>query len=86
MLLDIKRFIQEREIVELSELAIHFKCDKTALRKMLELLEKKGEIKIVSEKSCAGCSACSTCNCDAKIYLHSINIAHTEGTKNPIYN
>jgi hypothetical protein len=65
MLRKIISLFKERKIISLSDLAIHFKTDESALEAMLETLERKDYIsKLHTEcnscsASCKGCSFAS---------------------------
>ena len=61
MLLDIKRYLMERQRVSLQDLALHFDTDADAMRGMLAAWVRKGKISKCDAVACGGCSSsCST--------------------------
>jgi len=61
MLLDIKRYLMERQRVSLQDLALHFDTDADAMRGMLDTWIRKGKVTKCDAVACAGCSSsCST--------------------------
>ena len=58
MLRKILELFKERKIIDLSDLSIHFKTDKSAMQGMLQQLIRKGYIDLLN----AECSSCSS-NC-----------------------
>ena len=61
MLLDIKRYLMERQRVSLQDLALHFDTDADAMRGMLATWIRKGKISKCDAVACGGCSSsCST--------------------------
>ena len=61
MLLDIKRYLMERQRVSLQDLALHFDTDDGAMRGMLATWIRKGKISKCDAVACGGCSSsCST--------------------------
>jgi len=57
MLLDIKRYLIERQNTSLRDLALHFNTEQNAMRGMLEPWIKKGKIrKAPPATTCGGCS------------------------------
>jgi hypothetical protein len=61
MLLDIKRYLMERQRVSLQDLALHFDTDRDAMRGMLEAWIRKGKVIQCDAIACGGCSSnCST--------------------------
>lgn len=62
MLREIIDLFKERKIISLSDLAIHFKTDESAMQAMLQILEKKGYIQKLHTE-CNSCSAsCKGCS------------------------
>jgi ferredoxin len=61
MLLDIKRYLMERQRVSLQDLALHFDTDDDAMRGMLATWIRKGKVSKCDAVACGGCSSsCST--------------------------
>ncbi len=61
MLLDIKRYLMERQRVSLQDLALHFDTDTDAMRGMLGTWIRKGNVTKCDAVACGGCSSsCST--------------------------
>ncbi len=61
MLLEIKRYMQERGHVSLRDLALHFDADPDAIRGMLDKWIEKGRVRKCSSLACSGCASnCST--------------------------
>ena len=60
MLREIKELLAEHGRLSLKELAVHFAMEQEALEPMLDLLERKGQIRVVgggcSKGNCRGCS------------------------------
>ena len=62
MLRKIIDLFKKRKIISLSDLAIHFKIDESAMQAMLETLERKGYISKLHTE-CNSCSAsCKGCS------------------------
>ncbi|WP_101339900.1 FeoC-like transcriptional regulator (plasmid) [Cereibacter azotoformans] len=61
MLLDIRRLVQERGRVTLTDLALHFGRDPEAMRGMLDHWIAKGLVRRTVDPGCAssGCGGCS---------------------------
>ena len=61
MLREIKELLAKHGRLSLKELAVHFVMEQDALEPMLELLERKGQIRMVA----GGCSkgSCRSCSC-----------------------
>lgn len=57
MLLDIKRYLMERQRVSLQDLALHFDANPDAMRGMLEAWIKKGKVRKCDAVACGGCSS-----------------------------
>ncbi len=62
MLSQILDQFREKRVISLSQLAIHFNTDGSAMKGMLDGLEKKGYIKNLND-ACTSCSSsCSSCS------------------------
>ncbi len=69
ILAELKKFVESRRRVSLSEAAMHFDIEPEAMRGMLEFWVAKGKIsKSVDRASCDGGCACSFSS-DQEIYL-----------------
>jgi len=61
MLLEIKRYLMERQQVSLQDLALHFDTDTDAMRGMLATWIRKGKVTKCDAVACGGCgSSCTT--------------------------
>ena len=65
MLVDIKKMFQERKILSLYELSIHFEVESSAMEQMLERLIDMEEVK-KKDLNCESqaCGGCSSASCD----------------------
>jgi len=62
MLSQILDQFREKKVISLSQLAIHFQTDESAMQGMLAGLEHKGYIKNIND-SCTSCSSsCDSCS------------------------
>ncbi|HHE37311.1 MAG TPA: sugar metabolism transcriptional regulator [Candidatus Cloacimonetes bacterium] len=62
MLTKILNLFKERKIINLSDLSIHFKTDRSAMQGMLQQLIRKGYIELLNAE-CSTCSAnCKSCS------------------------
>jgi DNA-binding IclR family transcriptional regulator len=52
--------IQAHSRASLTELALHFRTEESALRPMLALLVRKGRIHRLEGQKCGGCSRCGS--------------------------
>lgn len=60
ILKDIKEYVQSRQQVSLTEIAVHFDADPEALKGMLDFWIRKGKIKhYSSDNVCGGSCSCS---------------------------
>lgn len=59
ILTDIQTYLAKYRRASLSELSLHFRTDAEALRPMLELLRRKGRVRLLEGKKCGGCSSCA---------------------------
>ncbi len=57
MLLEIKRYMQERKQVSLRDLALHFDADPEAIRGMLDKWIEKGRVRKCSSLACGSCAS-----------------------------
>lgn len=66
-LTEIKEYVQQRKVVSLKEVALHFKADESAVVPMVERWVEKEKIKKVEMTAgqCAGCTSC-----DSSIRVH----------------
>ena len=55
MIIDIGKYIKTRRYVDVNEIEIKFRMDTSALMPILDILEKKGDIKIEKPAKCAAC-------------------------------
>ena len=57
MIIEIKKYIDEKKFVSLLALAQHFQSDISAIEKIMEPLIEKGYVKKIdgSKRACAGC-------------------------------
>lgn len=64
MLKEIKNYIKERKSVPLTDIAIHFKMDESAIEGALQLLCQKQLIRqeVISCECSSGCGCESNCN------------------------
>jgi putative ferrous iron transport protein C len=62
ILADVKNFIQERQIVSMMDLIVHFNSDPETLREMLEFWIRKGTIEKVQTCDTSACNKCQHCN------------------------
>ena len=78
MLRQIINLFQERKIISLSDLAIHFKTDKSAMAGMLSQLIRTKHIEYLNIE-CSSCSSnCKTCGfADEKEYYRSVESTNT---------
>ena len=61
MLREIKEFFRERKMLNIEEIAIHFKISESALVGMLDILVQKRFIKLMNF-DCSSCSSsCASC-------------------------
>ena len=58
ILTDIQDYLQKYGKASLAELANHFRIDANALRPLLKRLIRKGRIRLMIGKKCAGCTHC----------------------------
>jgi len=72
MIIELKKYIKERQIVPLEDLIIWSKMDKNTLMPILKKLEKKFFIKIIKEQCGKGCLSCQYAN--TKITIETIVI------------
>lgn len=72
LLLQIKDYISQRGTVSLQEMAWHFRMESRALRPMLELLEKKGQIQRHECSACC-CSSCGSCDPESVEFYSKIS-------------
>ncbi len=62
LITEIKQLINERHSMSLRELSIHFKMEPEAIEPALDIIVKKGTVKIVDLK-CSSCkSSCPGCS------------------------
>ena len=61
ILSELRRYLAAHEQVALCDLVSHFDAEETALRGMLEVLERRGEVRrVVAETACgSGCRGCA---------------------------
>lgn len=59
-LFELRDFVQQRKVVSLVEIALHFRADEHALEPMLDRWVSKGQMKKIKmdSGSCGSCSAC----------------------------
>ncbi|MCD4817564.1 MAG: FeoC-like transcriptional regulator [Candidatus Cloacimonetes bacterium] len=72
MLREIKKLFQERRTISLSDLAIYFKIQESALDGILEKLVKKKFIEHINTECFACSSSCSSCSFASKEILYRI--------------
>lgn len=67
MLADIKKYLQDKDRANLSDLALHFRCSPDAMRGMLDVWVRKG--KVIRHEAGMACGDCHTCDTSlAEIY------------------
>ncbi len=61
-LIDLKNFVQQRRIVSLREISMHFRSDESAIEAMMERWIQKGVIRKVKmeEGKCGSCDICAS--------------------------
>ena len=57
MLRDIREFIEERGVLSMQDLSIHFKMDKSALEPLVDRLKKSGDLTTEDDSKCSGCTS-----------------------------
>ncbi len=70
MLSEIKALIKERDSVSLSDLAIRFSIEESALEKMMEMLTRKGSVekeRIECRGGSCGCCGMNGCRSSAAV-------------------
>ena len=67
----IKRYLQERRVATLHDIAVHFRSDPETVRPMLALWVDKGKVKkIAGNKGCAaGCCSCDPATIESYLWL-----------------
>jgi predicted transcriptional regulator len=58
ILQDIQAYFHTHPRASLTELALHFRTEESALRPMLALLVRKGRIQHLEGQKCTGCTRC----------------------------
>ena len=59
MLADLKRYLCERPMASLADIALHLDVEPAVARAMLDRWISKGSVqRIVSERTCGGCDLC----------------------------
>lgn len=67
ILADVKRYLDERSCASLSDMSLHFGIQPHAMRGMLDLLVRKGNVRLVpTGGKCTSCEGCATL--DAEVY------------------
>lgn len=62
MISQILEQFREKRVISLSQVAIHFQTDESAMKGMLDSLEQKGYIKNLND-ACTSCSSsCDSCS------------------------
>ena len=61
-LLQVKHYLQERRIVPLQDVALHFRVDIDTVKPLLELWVNKGKAKKHAKPAAGTCKGC--CKCD----------------------
>ena len=56
----LQQYLRDRPTISLAELAQHFQIDADALRGMLAQLIRKGRVRKLESKKCAGCHNCAS--------------------------
>lgn len=58
---EVKRYLSERKVAPLKDIAMHFDMDPDAIRGLLDHWIRKGKVKLISSEDCQGkcCGGCS---------------------------
>lgn len=67
ILSDIKRYLEDRGQATLSDIAIHFDSNPDAVRGMMEIWIRKGQVRILKANDACG-DSCNQCNATTEIY------------------
>jgi predicted ArsR family transcriptional regulator len=59
ILRDLQSYLEQHQRASLQELAWHFRIQEETLRPMLELLQRKGRVRLLGAKKCGSCTSCS---------------------------
>lgn len=59
-LVELKTYVQQRKVVSLVEIAMHFRADESAIEPMMERWIQKGVIRsiVMDTGSCGSCTTC----------------------------
>ncbi len=58
---EVKRYLSERKIAPLNDIALHFDMQPDAVRGLLEHWIRKGKVRLIAEEGCEG-SCCGNCS------------------------
>ena len=60
LLQDLQRYLQTHRQVSLTKLCQHWQMDADALRPILDVLIRKGRVRLVHQRKCGGCHSCAS--------------------------
>lgn len=68
ILRDVRRYLKQREQASLKDMALHLNADEEAVKGMLDLLIRRGEVSLANSTSACQ-SSCGSCSVNSNVYF-----------------